>query len=226
MSDKVNTTKLTSFEIPEATTAVGDKIVLWPAVQSLLSTELKQLPRWEDPNSRPEDWVERVNEAFDHHLLISQRVQINYTAVTRPLCIVNGTMTLTDRSIRSLCTAYFSSLYYTYPILDRHMFYSRLLPRVCEHSFAENDEASALVLLVLGLGTVAQEGSCGPRIIDPETGIPTGVRGGTVENPPGLVFLQEAQRRIGVLTARQNLVLLQCYLHCALVLNQGSLAGS
>jgi uncharacterized membrane protein (UPF0127 family) len=50
---------------------------------------------------------------------------------------------------------------------------------------------------------------------DTQSGRDTGVRGGTIRNPPGLLFVNEAQRRMGILMTQHSLILLQCYLHTA-----------
>ena len=125
-------------------------------------------------------------------------------------------ITLNKEYVESLCVAYFQSFHCIYPILDRHYFYAELLPQVCRQSFSEAYEGSALVLLVLALGSVAQEGATGSSLVD-EAGRETGIRGGTALRPPGLLFLNEAKRRLGVALTSWTLNNLQCCILFALV---------
>jgi hypothetical protein len=89
---------------------MGIKIALWPVAQSLSSTELRQLPRRNDPNSRSEHQLGPVSEASGHYLPISQRVQSDYMSATRTIFIVGGTMTLSDQSTHSVYSAFQLSL--------------------------------------------------------------------------------------------------------------------
>jgi hypothetical protein len=162
-----------------------------------------------------EKWLDQVTNEFENPLLITDRVDVVYVTKVSVEATGNKAIYLTDDVISDLCAAYFSLFYHLYPIVDRNHFYLEMLPRVCRESFSESDEASALVLLVLALGSVAQEGAGGRAVADPESGRDTGVRGGTIRNPPGLLFVNEAQRRMGILMTQHSLVLLQCYLHTA-----------
>lgn len=72
-------------------------------------------------------------------------------------------------------------------------------------------EDFTLFLLILALGSVAEEGYSSDPCID-EQGRDTGVRGGTLERPPGHVFLCEAKRRLGISSTVWNLGTLQCYI--------------
>jgi hypothetical protein len=112
------------------------------------------------------------------------------------------------------CSVYFETFHCSYPVLDRSHFFSTILPQVCSQSFSEANSRSALVLLVIALGVLAQEGAVGDPILD-EAGWQTGIRGGSVERPPGLMFLNEARRKMGVALTEWNLDNLLSYILCA-----------
>ena len=69
------------------------------------------------------------------------------------------------------------------------------LPKVQSDGF-QSDNDSVIALLILALGELAIEGTYGEPISS-AAGRPSGVRGGTSTNPPGLALFTEARKRIG-----------------------------
>jgi len=178
---------------------------------------MPDLQQWDGIDLEPEKWLVQVTDDFGYGEPCSKRVDFHYNngqaAYNNEECAFN----ISDQTIADLCSAYFASFHCTYPVLDPHLVYNQLIPRVCNHSFDENDEGSALVLLILGLGSVAKEAVQGPLIIEPRNGRPTGVRGGTRQVPPGALFLDEARRRMGITLTRFNITTLQSYILLAWV---------
>jgi hypothetical protein len=124
----------------------------------------------------------------------------------------SGPILLTKDVIENLCEAFFGSFHAMYPILDRRHFYSDTLPEAYSGSFDQDDGCSTLVLLVLALGAVAQEGVSGKPILEESTGRSTGIKGGSPQRPPGLAFWNEASRRLGGMISQYDLNMLQCFI--------------
>ncbi|KAI9742357.1 MAG: hypothetical protein M1818_003890 [Claussenomyces sp. TS43310] len=171
------------------------------------------LQNWEELEAPSENWLVQITEDFNNPLPIDDRVDI--LLEDHGFSTSGRSMYLADDTIQDLCSAYFCSLHCTYPILDRDNFYSDLLPRACKHSFDENDEASALVLLVFALGSMAQEGTVGQPLVEESSDRKSGLKGGTIQRSPGSLYFNEAKRRMGLLLARYNIVILQCHVLAA-----------
>ena len=191
-----------------------DQVLAWPAVQVLLQCDSLNLSHWGGKKMSAEKWLIDISKEFGAHLPVSRYIDIVYSDDAILDLDTLGTITLNRRYVESICSIYFRTFHCTYPILDRSHFYSTLLPQVCSNSFSGNDSSSALVLMILALGTLAWEGAMGPRIVD-ETGRETGIRGGSAKNPPGLVFLNQAIARLGVALTQWNTENLMCYILCA-----------
>lgn len=203
-------TRLKSFQVPPDRNTEVHKLLAWPAVQTILKCDGADLSEWDDPSQGPENWL--VGISMDVPTLpVDWSTDIFYNE-SGDLNFKRGrSITLNKEYVESLCVAYFQSFHCIYPILDRYDFYAELLPQVCRQSFSEAYEGSALVLLVLALGSVAREGATGSPLVD-EAGRTTGIRGGTVLRPPGLLFLNEAKRRLGLMHTSWTLNNLQCHI--------------
>ncbi|KAF3067022.1 hypothetical protein GL218_08823 [Daldinia childiae] len=79
--------------------------------------------------------------------------------------------------------------------MDRQVFLSEVLPAMASHGFDESS-SSTLTCLVFALGEVAISAVQGAPL-GRYKGRPSGIRGGTIERPPGLVFFNEARKRMG-----------------------------
>lgn len=199
-------TQQTMFEV--------DRLLAWPAIQALLQCDSINLSQYDGNLRDTEKWLLDISYDFDAFLPLDPPVDIHY-ADSAMLSLQSGqAMTLNRGYVETICSIYFKTFHCTYPILDRSQFFSKLLPQVCSESFGEANPGSALVLLVIALGALAQEGATGVPLID-ETGRRTGIKGGSVDRPPGLVFLNEAKRRLVVSLTEWSLDSLLCYMLCA-----------
>ncbi|KAH8817439.1 hypothetical protein F5884DRAFT_853856 [Xylogone sp. PMI_703] len=213
-SDRPN---LSSFAIPHTVNIEGHNILTWAAVRDALGREIGELPYKEGMEAPSAKWLADVSEIYSTPVTIDPRIDIISDGTHGPFSPSRSVYLAQDR-IYEWCLTYFHSFHCMFPIIDRATFETILLPRCQQHSFDENDEASALVLLVMTLGILAEEGTIGK----PLTGAHTGMIGGTVERPPGHIFLHEAMRRMGVMLSHHTMISLQCHILCAIYFAQCS----
>lgn len=208
---------LSSFAIPHNGATEGQNVLTWPVTKSFLRREIGDLPYAEDVDIPSSKWLADVTQAYSTPIVVDPRVDIvcgTGSGIFNPA----HSVFLAEERVYEWCLAYFHSFHSIYPIIDRRTFESILLPRCQQHLFNENDEASALVLLVIALGVLAEEGTIG----EPVTGASTGLRGGTNERPPGHIFVQEAMRRMGLMLSHHTVLNLQCHILCAIYFSQCS----
>jgi hypothetical protein len=124
---------------------------------------------------------------------------------------------LTQDVMHQLATAYFDTFNFIYPFMDRQNFISDTLTKVHTEGF-DGDPHSVIALLVFALGEVALEGSRG-NPIEVFKGRPSGIRGGTAPNPPGLALFNEARKRIGFVLTDYDLKNVQIYSLAACVMS-------
>lgn len=199
---------LKSFQVPARQAKQMQSLLGWPAVQTLLACEGVNLSQWNGQRLGTESWLISISKDFPE-MATDPPMNIRYSEFGAQSLEGSHSIHLNKAHVESLCEAYFKTFHCTYPILDINQFYNSLLPRVCSQSFSEADDASALVLLVLAVGSVARESVNGNAFVD-EAGRETGVRGGTILRPPGHVFLTEAKRRLGLELTSWNLNSLRC----------------
>lgn len=186
-------------------------VLAWPAVRSVLQDDLAAIPRWHGSEEGGEKWLQRVSEDFGSPLPPGERSFVFIGG--GPAALWNsGTSYVTKNIVEELCRAFFCIYHPPFPILDRQHFYTVTLPQAYMNSFDQYDQASTKVLLVMALGAVAEEGERGNPIYEEPGGRTTGIRGGSPERPPGLIFLNEAKKRIGVSLDRSDLNTLQCFI--------------
>jgi hypothetical protein len=188
------------------------KLLAWPAVRTLLRGDLLQIPAWDGENDGGEKWLTRISTECESPLPTDEFLDFNSVSESPIQPWDTGPIRLTKGIIEDLCEAYFRSFHAMYPILDRLHFYSDTLPEAYSSSFDQNDGCSTLVLLVLALGAVAQEGVSGKPILEDFTGRSTGIKGGTSQRPPGLAFWNEASRRLGGIISKYDLNMLQSFI--------------
>ncbi len=186
----------------------------WPAIQALLQCESINLSQWDGETRSVEKWLVDITQDFHISLPLSGHRDIHYDDNAALNLEPGQPMTLNRGYVETICSIYFETFHCTYPILDRSHFFSAILPQVCSQSFDETNPGSALVLLVLSLGVLAQEGATGVPIPD-EAGWQTGVRGGYVERPPGIDFLNAAKSRLSMALTEWSLDSLSAYILCA-----------
>lgn len=103
--------------------------------------------------------------------------------------------TLTWETMDRLSKAYFDSLNFLFPLVDRQVFNSEIMPSLVRDGFNES-MASTIALLVFALGELAISASQGIPI-RVYNGRPSGLKGGTAREPPGLGLFNEARKRLG-----------------------------
>jgi hypothetical protein len=99
---------------------------------------------------------------------------------------------LTAERVRELSDSYFGTFNMAYPILDQHVFVAETLPPLLADGFSYGDVSVILALLVLALGELAIEGISGDPVTS-ASGTSIGLRGGTLQNPPGIELFNEAR---------------------------------
>jgi hypothetical protein len=97
-------------------------------------------------------------------------------------------------TVQRLSKGYFDVINTFYPIMDRQWFNSDTLGSIISNGFHEGVIPS-LVLLVLALGEVALTTS--EVSISAYKQRPSGIKGGTIDRPPGLSYFNEARKRMG-----------------------------
>lgn len=207
----------TPSSIPYGYKIEARTLLAWPAVRTLLQGDL-QIPIWDGENDGGEKWLTRISNECECPMPTDEPLNFNFDSESPSQVWDTGPMRLTKNVIESLCEAFFRSFHAIYPILDRRHFYSDTLPEAYSSSFDQNNGCSTLVLLVLALGTVAQEGVSGKPILEEPTGRSTGIKGGSPQRPPGLAFWNEASRRLGGMILQYDLNMLQSFILLSWVL--------
>jgi hypothetical protein len=103
--------------------------------------------------------------------------------------------TLTWETMQRLSKAFFDSVNFLFPLVDREAFNSHVMPSLVRDGFNES-MTSTVALLVFALGELAIGGLEGTPI-HTYNGRQSGLRGGTSKAPPGLALFNEARKRIG-----------------------------
>ncbi|KAI5865048.1 hypothetical protein GGS23DRAFT_603720 [Durotheca rogersii] len=106
-----------------------------------------------------------------------------------------GELNLNWETMQRLAKSYFDTFNLIHPIMDRQSFVSEVLPSIGNNGFDESS-SSTLACLVFALGEVALNATQGAPL-GTHKGRPSGVRGGTLERPPGLLLFNEARKRMG-----------------------------
>lgn len=108
-----------------------------------------------------------------------------------------------------LANSYFDTFNLIYPFMDRQTFLSETMIKVSSEGF-NGDTDSVIALLVLALGELAAEGIRGMPL-GSYNGRNSGLRGGTLERPPGLALFNEARKRIGFVLTECDLENVQIF---------------
>ncbi|KAI1770854.1 hypothetical protein F4818DRAFT_431242 [Hypoxylon cercidicola] len=106
-----------------------------------------------------------------------------------------GGLSMNWDTMQRLSKSYFDTFNLIYPIMDRQIFQAEVLPAIASRGFDESS-SSTLACLVFALGEVAMSDVQSAPIATYK-GRPSGVRGGTPDRPPGLLFFNEARKRMG-----------------------------
>lgn len=205
-----------TFEVPYRSSAEIHRLLSLPAIEKLISNDLGDFNPRKDVYPTSEIWLDHISKDLAKPIVAAER--INIAIVDTPYFLSpnplgpTGPYLLSSGTVDELVTAFFSSFNYHYPLLDREHFNVVVLPKVKSENFDEELEESSLALLVLALGTIAQQGTIGEDVLEYPESQPTGVKGGSVKSPPGIVYLHEALRRLGLLMSSCSLPMVQCHI--------------
>lgn len=210
--------------------SAAHKMLTWPAVQQMLlvimpnsSADLQHL------ESEGSAFIVRLQRhmpslPLDVHLR-SHEFGGMLTQATRTAGAERVTFPdLTYDIMIRLANSYFDSFNLLYPFMDRQTFLSDTITKVSSEGF-NGDNESAIALLVFALGELANEGSRGLPVSGYH-GRPSGVRGGTVERPPGLALFNEARKRMGFVLTECVLENVQIFSLAAYVLSLSPLKSA
>ncbi|KAI9768884.1 MAG: hypothetical protein M1839_003861 [Geoglossum umbratile] len=177
---------------------IAYKLLFWPAINTVLNQTVSSIGT--DLEYLQKSGISRIvrmqedNRKRDLPMTVSLEAQ--------PLAGMQASRDLGTRvvfpgvtidTMHNLSRVYFCTFNFLYPLLDQDTYYSQMLPKIASEGFGEADSESVMVLLVMALGKFAFDGSIG----EPIAGEQSGIRGGSVQLPPGLEFFNEARRRMG-----------------------------
>jgi hypothetical protein len=207
--------------------SAAHKMLTWPAIQQLLFQALPA--NIGDLKSLEQDgpaFITRIHEGTPKLALDESLQDKPFLAMQSQESRIAGRARttfprLTLDVMHQLATAYFDTFNLIYPFMDRQNFISDTLTKVHTEGF-DGDPDSVIALLVFALGEVALEGSRG-NPIEVFKGRPSGVRGGTAQNPPALALFNEARKRIGFVLTDYDLENVQIYSLAACVMSLRSL---
>jgi hypothetical protein len=175
----------------------ANRIFTWPTVQALLLSagfksayELAYL--LERGTAR---FLEQQLQKHPHPLSFEVRLHGN----GQDRCIVEPRQTFlefTPDEMQKYAKAYFNSFNMLYPILEYDEFMQLVVPLCSTKGFGDGCVESVLALAVFALGKLAFEGTEGDPIPNDGTSV-SGIRGGSIQNPPGLEIFNEVRRRLG-----------------------------
>jgi len=201
--------------LPYKYTSIAHRILMWPAIHELLrghrisGGELRSL---ELDGSAYLVQLQRGSPIIplDENLVNQPFVGMQMQA-TRELGGPRVTFQDLDyNTMHNLATSYFDTFNLIYPFMDRQNFISDTLAKVHSEGF-NGDADSVIALLIFALGELALQGIRGDPI-EVYNGRPSGLRGGTLEKPPGLGLFNEARARLGYVIADMELENVQIFL--------------
>ncbi|OTB05460.1 hypothetical protein M426DRAFT_135847 [Hypoxylon sp. CI-4A] len=180
------------------------KMLSWPFIQQVLENKL---PNFDLANLEKDGvavLLDLQGRATSLPTNIYESTHMGPEEASMSLQITSGSqvggiqisgLNLTWETMQRLTKAYFDTINFIYPIMDRQLFQAEILPTIASRGLDESS-SSTLACLVFALGEVAISAVQGAPI-NTRKGRPSGIRGGTVERPPGLLFFNEARKRMG-----------------------------
>ncbi|KAI6087819.1 hypothetical protein F4821DRAFT_99964 [Hypoxylon rubiginosum] len=180
------------------------KMLSWPFIQQILENKNPNtdLPRLEKDGAAMLLGLQGRPATLPRSMY--DPVNLSSEGTTIPLQVASGSqvegmqasgLSMTWETMQRLSKSYFDTFNLIYPIMDRQLFQTEVLPAIASHGFDESS-SSTLACLVFALGEVAMSAVQGAPITSYK-GRPSGIRGGTLERPPGLLFFNEARKRMG-----------------------------
>jgi len=192
------------------------KIILWPAIYLHITNS--NLAIAEDLQYVLQDgtpWLIHL-ELQKHQDALpgpSQRYSIvSPAADSRSNTARPGFAGLSLDTMQRLIDAYFNTFNVIHPLLDRDTFIAEVVTPIIQNGYEDGNVGACLTLLVLSLGQVAIDGVYGAPLSTSPTGEPSGLRGGSIDHPPGLDMFNEARRLIGYSITNCTLENVQIYL--------------
>jgi hypothetical protein len=182
-------------------------MLAWPVVQQLIEPFKPKIPNFmltsADQDVRaivlgvqgttrtlPNDGVESLNP---HQAAPIAGLDLQIPSSSNSLQL--PTPSLNWDMMQRLSKAFFDTFNFLYPVMDRESFNANILAAAAGGGF-DDGALSALAFLVFALGEVSIAGTQGMPI-GIYKGRPSGVKGGTLDRPPGLAFFNEARKRMG-----------------------------
>ena len=178
------------------------QMMAWPAIQNILEPIKDRVPGL-NPVTIDRDGPSIVLGVQEQNRRVplgadgslGQVVSIGPHSIRAPGGVPVTLESLTWETMQRLSKAYFDTLNFLFPLVDRGVFNSEIMPSLARDGPNES-MASTIALLVFALGELAISGT---------EGIPirtygnrqSGLRGGTARDPPGLVLFNEARKRMG-----------------------------
>lgn len=196
--------------------SAAHKMLIWPAIEQVLiqamPSNIVDIRSLEQEGSAFIVRLQRgtPNLPLDEHVsdtpFVGMQSQANRTAGGGPRVTFPG---LDLASMDRLANAYFDTFNFLYPFMDRQLFLSETLNRVYTEGF-NGDTDSVIALLVFALGELAIAGAGGKSIETSDKRL-SGLRGGTLERPPGLALFNEARKRLGFVMTECDLENVQIF---------------
>lgn len=174
----------------------------WPVMQHLLEP-IKDRVSGLNPATIEQDGPRIVLGIHDHHQRMplsadgseGQMKTIGPLAMQAPGGLPVTLATLTWEMMQRLSKAYFDSVNFLFPLVDRQVFNTQIIPSLAQGGLDESMEAT-IALIVFALGELVISGTQGIPI-RVYNGRPSGIKGGTAREPPGLALFNEARKRMG-----------------------------
>ncbi|TLD28715.1 hypothetical protein PspLS_03997 [Pyricularia sp. CBS 133598] len=190
------------------------QMLSWPIIQQLLSSVSARMPEVNVANIEQEgiNIILGINKS--DYLPAEPVGPVTTIDSTTSMPNLNlsgfgGGIPLTSTSMQLLANAYFDTFNHCHPLLDRNTFASEILGPLCNDGL-KNTVKSTLALVVFALGELSIAGGHGAPVTVYNTR-PSGVKGGTLRNPPGLALYNEARRRMGFTMADSSLETAQSF---------------
>ncbi|WYZ42882.1 hypothetical protein EsH8_VI_000581 [Colletotrichum jinshuiense] len=194
------------------------KMMAWPAVRRALEDFQHEMPDLQTifwgSDFRPETLGQqghdqRLPRGGIESITIRERVELG---IPRDNMEPIQLMDVDYGQLEFRARVYFNTFNRIHPVIDRQSFMEEVFPAVLSSRFEEN-AASTLVCLVLALGEVALAEAQYPSAVfqGQPVGL-SGIAGALGDRPPGLVFFNEARRRIGFSMTGCDLENIQMYI--------------
>ena len=175
----------------------------WPAMQQLLSTLQPKITAFDitsvgqgSPTATLHFWNPTHQTLPTNTTFTSLRprsaASVHTSAPSSVTIPISG---LSWETVQRLSKAYFESFNLLFPLVDHHSFISNTMPSAFNEGFSQG-MGCTVSLLVLALGEMSLAGAEGLPI-HVNNGRPSGVKGGSKDQPPGLELFNEARKRMG-----------------------------